>query len=221
MGKNFPNDKPLKNKYGTHVLYKKSRFDFTYENAIPHLKKLLWNINDFEKEDIRLSTNDMVEYHEYGHNLFIPNHSTLLEETKPSLFYNLKLFDENEEDPLTPEKIKSELHFILVDTIRYIERREETQCYKYLVYTKLVLSHLFSSGLIFWDGGVLSISPTQKTYQKYLISMKNELYRIEEIYQNDIDGDNSLTKNQVDEYIQKLDKKIDGNFRKMYRVMWI
>lgn len=221
LGKNFPNDYALKDQYGTYIFYSPSGFYHVYGNALPYLQKLLGEYHSPEIEKVKVYLDAHVEYHEYGHNLFLANHWTNLEEAKPSLFHDLKLYDENMQKPLTSDEIRPIIDYMLVDMMRDIERHKNKQFHKYVTYTRIVVKNLFASGVLSWEGDRLVINSAPEKYSQHLQLMKQALDDVQKLYALDVANDASKSEAPIVAYIQQLETDSKGNFEKMARVMGV
>ena len=170
---NFPNDPDLKSHtdYGTFIYTKPGGFENIFNNAIIHLESLFGKafVESLDKESIRKEVYEFVEFHEYGHNLYVPNASVKLEESKPSLFHMLKLYDDLETWKTTKVDIKNIIDALLVDSMRDVERQDKTEYEKYVLYTKHVLTTFFETWILtWWKNDRLIIDYSSEKYKKLL-----------------------------------------------------
>ncbi len=182
LGRSFPNDKDLSEKYGKIIYIAKARNLLSLEKVANSLKKL-W----LEPDISRLNMIGLAEvkFHEFWHSLFLdtrPN-NTILEELKATLFYYLLLYDKKEflqEDMLWIENL---LMFILGEYIRRIPQKSVKSSYQYWLMDSYILNKAFKNGLIKIEGDSIKIYSDIDAVKKFLEELKNALFEIKRIYE--------------------------------------
>lgn len=217
LWKNFPNDNNLKARFGTFIVHMRSGTKHVYDNALPYLKKLIQPDFSPDAQSVMRLIDSHIEFHEYGHNLFIANYSNNMEESKPSLFHDLKLYHENILHPFDNQKIRDVIHMLLVDATRDIIRHKNPQFFKYVIYTKMVLRSLFSTGCIYWEGETLKVDIDTQKFSAHLENMKTSLERIKKIY---LPSQTNDTHDDSDEkFIVEIEADVWEDFQKIYERM--
>ncbi len=157
-----------------------------------------------------------VTYHEFGHSLFIKGHgSSLLEEAKATLFYYLQIFQENKTKPYALADIVRVVEFTVMDSIRNIERINDSSSKKYVILTKLNLSFMFSSGLLFWEDNELVINAGKENFETFIMSMKDMLSYIKILYE--MDETTRLT--EETSFLVRLESQIQEDISKMVEIL--
>lgn len=212
IGKAFPNDVELSNKEWNCIIIKDTNMKQVVDNAKKWLLVLFWE--DFIIDDEKLYNEliKQVAYHEFGHSLFIKwNFKSLLEEAKATLFYYLKVFHENTIESYSEEDIRRVIEFTVMDSIRNLERINESASKKYVILTKMNLSHLFANWLLQWEGDKLAIDSSKEKFEEFILAMRKALEYIKENYKLD---DESLKKEEA-RYLIELEENIKENVWKM------
>lgn len=211
--KAFPNDIELSHKEWNCIILKDTNMKNVVTNAQKWMKALLWEDFEINFDVIYNELIKEVTYHEFGHSLFVKWHGTsLLEEAKATLFYYLQLYKENKEKWYTPDEIKKVVEFTLMDSIRNLERMNESSAKKYVILTKMNLMYLFESGLVSWENEVLKIDATDKAkFDMFLSALKDMLFTIQELYKLD---DNSLKQAET-KILEKIERHVGENIKKM------
>lgn len=182
MWKAFPNDIELSKREWNCIILKDSSMKNVIQNAKAWLKVLLGD--DFEL-DFDTLYNELIKevtYHEFWHSLFIKWHNSLLEEAKATLFYYLQIYKEHKENPYQEKDIRKIIEFTLMDSVRNIERRDQSSTKKYLILTKINLNYLFASGLIYWEGEKLVIDTNPSKFDTFIATMYEMLLNIQTFY---------------------------------------
>lgn len=211
--KAFPNDIELSRKEWNCIILKDTNMKNVVTNAQKWMKALLWEDFEINFDVIYNELIKEVTYHEFGHSLFVKWHGTsLLEEAKATLFYYLQLYKENQEKAYTPDEIKKVVEFTLMDSIRNLERINESSAKKYVILTKMNLMYLFESGLVSWENEVLKIDATDKAkFDMFLSALKDMLFTIQELYKLD---DDSLKQAET-KILEKIERHVGENIKKM------
>ncbi len=153
-GKNFPNDIPLSQNKGKFIYLMQSSFENFFKNSQGNVVKILPEDIQLDKEKIRAFFEQFVENHEFGHNLFFRGDSDL-EESKPSLFFTLKILDEIEQKNFDETRVKPLLDLMNLEFLRDIERGytnyKNNPVYKYTLFSRIVLKQMMQTKLISWN----------------------------------------------------------------------
>ncbi|MDD5377268.1 MAG: hypothetical protein PHH16_04085 [Candidatus Gracilibacteria bacterium] len=216
IGKAFPNDTELSEREGNCILLKDTKMKETVMNAKKGLKALLGD--DFQIDDEKLY-NELIKevtYHEFGHSLFVKGHGdSLLEEAKATLFYYLQIFRENKIVPYTENDITRVVEFTIMDSIRNLERINQSSSKKYVILTKLNLSLLYSSSLIYWENDRLVIDANMVKFEIFLSAMKDMLDYIKNLYSLE-EQDRSVEESR---FLTNLEVQVQGNIARMIGVL--
>jgi hypothetical protein len=214
--KAFPNDNDLSNKVWNSIILKDNDMNLIIKNSFLWLKKLYWEDYKINKKDLYNELVKEVSYHEFWHSLFIKwNKSSKMEEAKATLFYYLKVFDENSNIEYSNWDIKIVVDFTIMDSIRNLERIKEERSLKYVILTKVNLLNLFESGLIKFNWDNLETDLNNKKFDIFLLNQKKELDYIEKLYK--LDNNEIIKQDQI--YLKKLDEKVMWIINKMIDVL--
>jgi hypothetical protein len=182
IGKTFPNDLELWQSEGNNIIILSSLMKLIVTNSESTMKKLFPGIS-IDMENLRLELLKEVTYHEFGHSLFIKWHPTsILEETKATLFYFLRIHQEHTQKEYSREDIERVVCFTIMDSLRTIERIDQGEYFKYTILMKVVLAPLFSSGLVTITPDGLHIDPNREKFDIFLSNLKDFLFEIQRIY---------------------------------------
>jgi hypothetical protein len=133
-----------------------------------------------------------------------------LEETKATMFYFLKVFDEYSSEEYSLEKIDNTIKFLLFDSIRQFFRLKNPEHEQYGILLKIVIHNLFEFNLINWKEDQLCISSDKNNFYEYISNMKDILYFIKDIYieynENDIKKENKFIESIEDNFEENLEK---------------
>lgn len=217
IGKAFPNDNELSLKEGNCIILRDTRMRMTVSNAKAAMIWLLGSDFAFDEEKLYNEIIKEVTYHEFGHSLFVKWHGwSLLEEAKATLFYYLQVFDENQIQPYSEQDISKVIEFAVMDSIRNLERINETSSKKYVILTKIILSALFDLDILTWDeNGLLVIDTDKEKFDLFLEHMKDDLLWIKRIYTH------TDTQREQEElfYLDALDAMVKKDVEKMIEVI--
>lgn len=217
IGKAFPNDNELSLKEGNCIILRDTRMRMTVTNAKAAMIWLLGSDFAFDEEKLYNEIIKEVTYHEFGHSLFVKWHGgSLLEEAKATLFYYLQVFDENQNKAYTSEDITKVIEFAVMDSIRNLERINETSSKKYVILTKIILSALFDLDILTWnENGLLVIDNDAGKFNLFLENMKDDLLWIQRIYTH---TDEQREKEELF-YLDTLDAMVEKDVEKMIEVI--
>lgn len=213
--KAFPNDIELSRKEWNCIILKDTNMKNVVNNARKWLKALLWE--DFVINFDRLY-NELIKevtYHEFWHNLFVKWHwFSQLEEAKATLFYYLQVYKENLLNEYSQDDITRVIEFTIMDSIRNLERMNESSAKKYVILTKVNLAHLFASELVYWEDGKMVINPDKDKFYTFINWLKDMLYFIQNLYNLD---DEKLKEEEV-KVLEKIESHVWEHIEKM---VWI
>jgi hypothetical protein len=180
--KAFPNDPTLSKSHGNNIILRSSPMELIVENAKKQMLLLFPGISiDFDV--LKRELLKEVTYHEFGHSLFIKWHpSSLLEEAKASLFYYLHIFDANKAMPFSESDRQRIVLFIVMDSLRMIERLGQPQYAKYTILMQSVLTPLFSTGLVRIIESGLELNVDKNNFNEFLEILRDLLFKIKELY---------------------------------------
>lgn len=216
IGKAFPNDNELSKREGNCILLKDTKMKDTVKNARKWMKALLWDDFQMDEEKLYNELIKEVTYHEFGHSLFVKWHgSSLLEEAKATLFYYLRIFQEHKTNPYTESDIARVVEFTVMDSIRNLERINELSSKKYVILTKLNLSFLSSSGLIYWEGDKLRMDTNREKFETFLSAMKDMLDYIRNLYTLD----KETISDEESGFLASLETQVQENISKMIEII--
>ncbi len=214
--KAFPNDIDLSKKEWNAIILKLASMEAVIDNSEKWMYSLLWKDFNYNKSILKKELIKEVSYHEYWHSLFIKWHpSSQLEELKATLFYYLKIYDENFEKEYSHNDIRKIVEFTIMDSIRTIQRKEKAPFQKYVILTKVILYHLFRNNLVMWKWDKLCINIDNLWFSWFLNSLKNELNFIKKLYSLD---SNNREKKEND-YLWFIDEKISLDIEKIYKIV--
>lgn len=183
LWKSFPNDKKLTDKRWTFIYSINSRlWEKNLKKCVNYIKSL-WLTNIDSKSFTSLAMTE-VAFHEYWHSLFIKwNSSSLLEETKASLFYFLHLYNNNLESQYDETFIRNFLIFSIIEITKKIKNKDVPDYLQYVIREKLVLEWLLKYNLIFWDKNWnIWLNSNIENFNKFLVYQKDLLLKIQDIY---------------------------------------
>lgn len=214
--KSFPNDNELSKKTWKAIVVKNEKIREHIENKIEILDNMFIEWINF---DAYILYNEMIKevwYHEFGHSLFKSSWiSTNLEELKSSLFYYLKLYDENKEKPYNEEKITNVIKFIFMDSVRTLEMINKKNKQKYVILTKVILFFLFSSQVVYWKGDLLDIDPNIDKFKDFLEGLKKILLTFQKLYS----AWNKMLEEFNKQYITIISEKVNEDMQKIIAKM--
>jgi len=215
--KAFPNDRELSQREWNCIILKDTNMKNVVHNAEKGMKALLWEDFQLNFDALYNELIKEVTYHEFWHSLFIKWHPTsLLEEAKATLFYYLQVYSENQEFTYTRDDRKRIIEFTLMDSIRNLERMNETSAKKYVILTQMNLAYLFESGLVYWENAKLIINTTDEiTFYTFLRGLKDMLFMIQELYALD---EVSLQQAEI-KILEKIERYAGENIQKMQEVL--
>lgn len=215
--KAFPNDPNLAQKYWNAIIIKLDSMNNVLDNAQKAMHSFFGNDFEFDKKALRDELIKEVTYHEFWHSLFIKWHpKSLMEELKATLFYFLKLYDENQVEVYNDDEIKKIVEFAVMDSIRNIQRMDNPTFQKYLILTKVILFYLFENNLLeWWDNDRLTINTDSKLFLNFLENLKKELDYIKYLYELD----DQTREQEENTYLQTLQSRIDNDIDKMYEII--
>lgn len=228
--KAFPNDNELAKRDGNSIILKNTDMVNIVENSREWFEKFFWEGYKFDFDWLYSELLKEVTYHEYWHSIFVKWHpSSNLEEAKATLFYYLKVYDENNIEKYSREDILRVVEFTLMDSIRNLERINQEKSFKYVVLTKINLLYLFASELVkFNDDWKMIIDADSKKFDTFIWNMKDMLSNIENIYSKYsfewLDSD-SINKVKIDladfekKYLNELDQQIMPIVNKMISLL--
>lgn len=186
LGKAFPNDNTLSQKEWNCIILRDTRMRLVVENSQKAMTGLFGNNFVFNQEALYSELLKEVSYHEFGHSLFVKWHwSSELEELKATLFYYLKLWDENTQKSYEAFDIKKVVEFAVMDSIRNLERINDSSSKKYVILTKIILWALFDSEVLTWENDLLFINTESDRFDRFLGVMHDELDGIKMLYAMD------------------------------------
>ncbi len=155
LGKSFPNDMELRQRFGTFIWIVKWEFPKTFDEYRLKIAKVFSIDPDLlleKKPEIVEWTQIETTYHEYGHSAFWVK-SSKLEETKASLFYWLHLYDKyiESDQELTMWEISRLMYSFTLDFTRYISRMKDSQFRKYVYTSQILMHHMCDCWLLSYD----------------------------------------------------------------------
>lgn len=216
--KAFPNDVELSKREWNCIILRDTKMKDVVNNAKKGLKALLWDdfVIDFDKLYNELIKE--VAYHEFWHNLFVKWHwSSLLEEAKATLFYYLRVYNENEENAYNEDDIRRVVEFTIMDSIRNLERMNESSAKKYVILTKMNLAYLFASELVYWENDKLIIDTDSTKFYTFVRWLKDMLFLIKDLYK----FENEKLKEEEDKILTKIENNVWEHIKKMTEKLWV
>ncbi len=240
--RSFPNDVALTKEKGKHVYCIGTSFEAVFDSGAMLLSKIFKQNIKPDKEWTRRAFHDFLNFHELGHSLFnIADTGKDLGESKPSLFYMLKLFQDNMSDPNTwkksrfeehPEEIKHVIDELLINTVRDFERGyhnyKTNHMRPYVIFSRLFMRELLASGMIFWEWDTLQIDYNKEKFTHFLESMKWALERLKSIYdilhedsEKDTEEDKNRYTAQEDAYVQEIESQTEADFQKICELIGV
>ena len=104
------------------------------------------------------------------------------------------------------------VEFTVIDSIRNLERINQPSAKKYVILTKLNLSFLFTSGLIYWNrNNKLAINVDREKFEAFLSKMKDMLDTIKNLYTLD----EQTINDEETRFLANLDIQMQENISKM------
>ncbi len=215
--KAFPNNSNIAQKYWNMIIIKLDSMNCVLDNAQKAMYSFFGKEFEFDRETLREELIKEVTYHEFWHSLFIKWHSkSLMEELKATLFYFLKLYDENQVEVYNDDEIKKIVEFAVMDSIRNIQRMDNPTFQKYLISTKVILFYLFENNILeWWDDDRLTINTDSNLFLNFLGNLKKELDYIKYLYELD----DQTREQEENNHLQNLQNKIDNDIDKMYEII--
>ena len=187
LWKSFPNSPKLTEERGTFIYSIKSKLGDIWKSQV--FIDSLW-LTDINEDEFKKMSIEHVAIHEYGHSLFIKwNKNTVLEETKASLFYLLKINDDNCESEFDENYIEDFVKFSLIEIARKVKNKDVPAYKQYVIREKFILESLLVNWLVHFDNAwKATINPNKESFINYLEDQKKLLFTIQEIYFDSIEG---------------------------------
>ncbi len=107
------------------------------------------------------------------------------------------------------------VEFTVMDSIRNIERINDSSSKKYVILTKLNLSFMFSSGLLFWEGEELVINAGKENFERFITSMKDILLYIKILYEMD----ETTRVTEETSFLERLELQTKKDISKMVEIL--
>ncbi len=217
LWKSFPNHPDLTEKRWTFIYAINSRLWEKTLNKAKWFIDALW-LEDVDAKSFANLSYEEVAFHEYGHSLFIKwNDNSLLEETKASLFYFLKLYDENQNNLFDEEFIRNFLNFAIVEITRKVKNKDVPEYLQYVIREKLVYQSLKKAWLIYWDKDWdIAFNVDKKAFSNFLNEQKELLFEVQSIYFDDINW-----KQREQNILKDLDENVLDDVDMMYKkIIW-
>ena len=210
--KQFPNDEEQSKRLWNSILLKASDVTNSINHASEWFEKLLWYKMP-DKNKIYDEVMKHLVYHEFWHVLYIKwNKKSLREEAKASLYYYLKLYDENNINWYDSEKIKLIIESALTMWLRDITRLSNPSAQKHVLRWKMILRNLLKSWLIKFNWDILEIIPDENNFKNFLDFNKADLENIKSNYldnkKNKENSDEVVIKNVEDETSKTIEKML-------------
>ena len=216
--KAFPNDLNLSKSEWNFIILKLDSMNWVLDNAEKWLHNLLWDWFVFDREKLKSELIKEVTFHEYGHSLFVKWHpNSMLEELKATLFYYLKILDENSVNEYSLDDIIKVVQFTIMDSIRNIQRMNNKTFEKYFILTKVILYFLFKSKLVSINSEWLKINANKTAFNSFLNTLRIELWFINSIYNRDLSNDE--LKKEEDDHLELIDQYILPIINEMYAII--
>jgi len=214
--KAFPNDNALSNREWNSIIIKNTDMQKIVINSEKPLKNLFGEEYIFEEKKLYDELLKEVTFHEFWHSLFIKWHpSSSFEEAKATLFYFLENYREYKEWNFSSEDIKRVVEFVIMDSIRTLERIDQEKFFKYVVLTKINLMYLFATWLVSWEEDKLVIDNSEILFEKFINWMKDFLFSIKELYKLDEEE----LKEREEKILEEIDILISSEINKIIEVM--
>lgn len=102
-----------------------------------------------------------------------------------------------------------------MDSIRNLERINQSSVKKYVILTKLNLAFLFSSGLVYWENDKLAIDTSREKFEVFIFAMKDLLHYIQNLY---ILDEKSLS-DEENKFLANLEVQVQENISKMIGII--
>lgn len=118
-------------------------------------------------------------------------------------------------NPYTESDIARVVEFTIMDSIRNLERINQSSSKKYVILTKLNLSLLYTSSLIYWEGDRLMIDANEVKFDMFISAMKDMLYYIKSLYMLDEQD----LRDEEDTFLTNLEAQVQENISKMIGII--